>query len=337
MLLAAAVTASRFLRRHTGRILSRLHLPLALGALGTLLWHVFNKEIPRIPAIVAGSMWISTSIYNLFEFISGVEVRVENVRGDSEVSVVQLCTRRRPFTVFPGGYFYVLHPGPVFTYSPFSRHAMTAAWYTPGRLVTDVKVTSITMLVSNHSLHHPLWLEKNQNLRLLGPYGRDLGLSGYETVILTAKGIGIAGVLPLALSLAERKLHDNRVKEEYSSQNKDAKNKKRSSEESKTLVNLTAKYSHDDRTNHAQGQEGSSEAYGKDSSRATSLDTERGVGKELLKRPIDQRKSSRLFRDATRKVDLFWELERNCQDEWVSGELKALQSMDPHNVCSAHT
>ena len=140
----------------------------------------------------------------------------------------------------------------------------------------------------------------------------------------------------MALSLAERKLYDNRVKEEYSSQRKDAKNKKRSSDESKTLVNLTAKNFHDDGTNYAQDLEGSGEAYGRDSSKATSLDTERGVGKQLLKRPVGQRKASRLFRVATRKVDLFWELERNCQGEWVSGELKALQSIDRHNVCSAY-
>ena len=292
-------------------------------------------------------------MYNLFEFISGVEVRVESVRGDSEVSVVQLCTRRRPFKVFPGGYYYILHPGPIFTYSPFSRHAMTAAWYTPGRLVTDIKVTSVTMLVSNHSLRRPLWLDKNQNLRLLGPYGRDLGLSGYETVILTAKGIGIAGVLPLALSLAERKLHDNRIKGEYFSQNKDVKNNKRSSKESKTL-NPMEQNAHDDRTTTSKNTERSSEdgktlvhsseqnvhdyrvKYENDSSRTGSLDTERGTGKQLVKRPVG-RGASRLFRDATRKVDLFWELERNYQDEWVSGELKALQSMDPHNVRSVPT
>lgn len=241
-------------------------------------------------------MWIATAIFDTFRFIYGVEVAIENESGDSEVTVVQLRTKR-PFRVFPGGYFYILRPGSVFRYSPFSSHAMTAAWYTPGRLVTDGKVTSVTMLVSNSGLHHPIWLEKGQHLRLLGPYGRDLGLPGFETVILTAKGIGIAGVLPLALDLAERKLHDQRVREEYS-----AKKKGRSGQEKEGGLLRTASH-----------------------------DSEKEIGERLIKRPASQ--GSRLFRDATRKVDLFWELERNRQDEWVAGQLNALQSIDPHNVC----
>lgn len=82
---------------------------------------------------------------------------------------------------------------------------MTAAWYPPGRLVTDGKVTSVTMLASNSGLHHPMWLEKGQHLRLLGLYGRDLGLSWFDTVILTAKGFWDCGAPPLGTELNRAK------------------------------------------------------------------------------------------------------------------------------------
>jgi hypothetical protein len=45
-----------------------------------------------------------------------------------------------------------------------------------------------------------------------GPYGQDLQLYRYETVILTAKGMGIVSVLPMALHLAARKAYDDSVR-----------------------------------------------------------------------------------------------------------------------------
>lgn len=39
-----------------------------------------------------------------------------------------------------------------------------------------------------------------------------------------------------------------------------------------------------------------------------------------------------LFRDRTRRVDLFWWLEDNTQDHWVLDQLKLLKSLDPDNV-----
>ncbi|KAK4243345.1 hypothetical protein C7999DRAFT_18289, partial [Corynascus novoguineensis] len=51
-----------------------------------------------------------------------------------------------------------------------------------------------------------------------GPYGRDLSMGAFETVVLAAEGIGISGVLPFALSLISRRKHDteNRKREDVS-------------------------------------------------------------------------------------------------------------------------
>ena len=39
-----------------------------------------------------------------------------------------------------------------------------------------------------------------------------------------------------------------------------------------------------------------------------------------------------LFKDTTRKVNLFWVLEHTSQDRWVKDKLKALQRLDSGKV-----
>jgi predicted ferric reductase len=101
-----------------------------------------------------------------------------------------------------------------------------------------------------------------------GPYGQDLHLEDYETVMLVAEGIGIAGVLPYAQHLAQRSHHDAQIKR--------------------------------------------------------SLKLASTPNKDDLRRA--------LHRDTTRNVDLFWNLELNDQERWVSEQLRNLQDLDPGRV-----
>lgn len=41
-----------------------------------------------------------------------------------------------------------------------------------------------------------------------------------------------------------------------------------------------------------------------------------------------------LFRDQTRRVDLFWWLDDNSQAEWVADQLSHLKSLDSENACT---
>lgn len=52
---------------------------------------------------------------------------------------------------------------------------------------------------------------------LEGPYGRDLLLDRYETVILIAQGLGIAGVLSYALDIVHRRRYHQKEMESVSS------------------------------------------------------------------------------------------------------------------------
>jgi hypothetical protein len=105
-----------------------------------------------------------------------------------------------------------------------------------------------------------------------GPYGQNLHLEDYETVMLVAEGMGIAGVLAHAQHLVRRSHHDAQIKK---------------------LLKLTST-------------------------------SNKG----------DLRKA--LNRDVTRSVDLFWNLELNDQEKWVSDELRTLQDLDPGRVSSPH-
>ncbi|QBZ58517.1 hypothetical protein PoMZ_03470 [Pyricularia oryzae] len=56
-----------------------------------------------------------------------------------------------------------------------------------------------------------------KGLRLDGPYGRNIDLWNYESVILAAKGMGIAGILSSALFLLDRRNSDTLAKKEQMS------------------------------------------------------------------------------------------------------------------------
>ncbi|ESZ90807.1 hypothetical protein SBOR_8812 [Sclerotinia borealis F-4128] len=90
-----------------------------------------------------------------------------------------------------------------------------------------------------------------------GPYGKDLRLEDFETVILVAKGIGIAGIIPYVRSLTYRKVNKDKNYDSY--------------------------------------------------------------GRGLI----------------TRKIDLYWVLDDNCQEDWISDWLVDLQMRDSEKVVTA--
>jgi hypothetical protein len=71
--------------------------------------------------------------------------------------------------------------------------------------------TKLTFLILNTPSLSKL-LTKDSPIILDGPYGPNIKLNRFDTVVLTAKGIGIAGVLPFILHLAYRKHHDQEQK-----------------------------------------------------------------------------------------------------------------------------
>jgi predicted ferric reductase len=160
---------------------------------------------------------------------------------------------KHPIALKPGQYAYLNSKDLQFR-DRFQAHPFMIAWWddtasSAGDLpVTGpTKATSLTFLIQPRN-GFTARLCKEESLRRMsidGPYGQDLRLERYDTVILVGRGIGIVGILSYVKQLLSWKAHG-------------------------------------------------------------------------AKKP----------RVLTRKLDLYWQLEENCQEKWVGHYLKELQDMN---------
>ncbi|TVY66559.1 hypothetical protein Focb16_v009840 [Fusarium oxysporum f. sp. cubense] len=189
-----------------------------MGALGGLVWHVCLQQDgkARIPIFVSCGLLGGSHLYRwVWMFILGHTAgNVKNLWDDGNIMRLQLGTDK-PVSVFPGCYFYLFFTGPLPFYDLFHGYAMMPVWSNPDQYVTG-QASDLTFLISRTVGHHRRSLGSifpDSRLRLDGPYGKDLKLHTFETVVLTAKGLGISGILPFALHLAARKRNDNGLRD----------------------------------------------------------------------------------------------------------------------------
>jgi hypothetical protein len=92
----------------------------------------------------------------------------------------------------------------------FQGHPFVVSWWDD---TVDTKPQSLSFLISpQYGLTKALTTRTSvRRVVLDGPYGINPRLEGYEAVLLFAKGIGIAGMLPHALNLVEQKNHKDRA------------------------------------------------------------------------------------------------------------------------------
>ena len=83
---------------------------------------------------------------------------------------------------------------------------MAVLWYEPD---IDKDSTEMAFLVRHSPPLRSLRFRENERLLIDGPYGQDLNLEYFESVMLTAHGAGILGVLSIARSLWERRRSDD--------------------------------------------------------------------------------------------------------------------------------
>lgn len=112
---------------------------------------------------------------------------------------------KRPVHV-QGGTYYYLYFSDMGLRMRFQGHPFVVSWWDDP---VDTKPTSLSFLISpQQGLTRALTTRRSvRSVILDGPYGMNPHLEGYEAVLLFAKGIGIAGMLPHALSLVEQKNH----------------------------------------------------------------------------------------------------------------------------------
>ncbi|KAH6641113.1 hypothetical protein F5144DRAFT_465336, partial [Chaetomium tenue] len=104
-------------------------------------------------------------------------------------------TRSR-IPALPGSYFYINVP------RQHSSVCVPITWWTDEE---NGFVSHIEVLINRN-------VPGGFKASLGGPYGGDLRMGSFETIVLAGQGMGIAGILPFVLSLVSRKKHDKENK-----------------------------------------------------------------------------------------------------------------------------
>ncbi|KAJ3494057.1 hypothetical protein NLG97_g4328 [Lecanicillium saksenae] len=204
--------------RRLGRLYGKAHLLVYLAVLAGLLWHVLlqTSKTAKILAFVCCGLWAGAHIFRLVRMFLLGHAYAEVIQVQENAHAVQVTVKTaRPLGFFPGCYYYVFFKGPLPFYDLFHGYPMMPFWAS-SEYVTTGAASEFNFLASQTGAHERALrtLRKGQFLRLDGPYGRDLRLQSYETVVLAAKGMGIVGVLPFARHLAERRNHDDGARNE---------------------------------------------------------------------------------------------------------------------------
>ncbi|KAK0631601.1 hypothetical protein B0T14DRAFT_443702 [Immersiella caudata] len=200
--------------RHAGRI----HLAIHLTATAAWTWHVLLQPIglAKIIALISCGLWSLTHLYRLgttFVFQRGyVTIKKCQEYGDAKFLTVSTTSQTRDHLIraYPGCYYYVFFPGPLPAYDLLRGIPLTLAWAKPEEFGTE-RVHELSFSLSPHhnrQRRNPIDTKANTGLRLEGPYGRDLRLYEYESVVIAAKGTGITAVLPFVLHLLVRHNRD---------------------------------------------------------------------------------------------------------------------------------
>ncbi|KAG7425041.1 Ferric/cupric reductase transmembrane component 2 [Fusarium oxysporum f. sp. raphani] len=296
-----SLVLSFWLPRHfLGRWFLLSHRAIALTGVGALFWHALAVSQIRSQILVGicCTIWLLSTFYRLqkllFRRLSGEVVEKLVGRNATRLDI----SLRYPVHIEPGSYFNIFFPGRISSYNLLYSHQAVAFWHPPDDVDPEGKSSNVSFLLSHCTANVAALsvLQTGQRILLDGPFGQRLEPHSYENVILLAKGMGIAGILPLALGLAERRQHDNRIRAEL----------QRLTQRSQSLLREEGSADLDDRATIAR---------------------ERA---EVAKQRIALSRKP-LFRDATKKIDLFWSLESNSQMDLVADQLRSLQQLDPDN------
>lgn len=207
VLLSTFVATSFIIRSLSYKWFRLLHHLLVIAIFTSLLLHLVSTStsfttIPWISAYCYGALWLYSNLLRrlLMQYRGSMTVDVRGFERASRITApTSFLVKARP-----GVYFYI-----YFTRHPllkFHRHFAPVVWWEPD--ATDY-TKEVSFLLPHTEVVLPL-KSQSTNLRVCldGPYGEEIAIGQYGTVILAADGGGIAGVLPFALSLVSRKQHD---------------------------------------------------------------------------------------------------------------------------------
>ncbi|KJZ69635.1 hypothetical protein HIM_10974 [Hirsutella minnesotensis 3608] len=220
LLLGSVFVALPLLRRCLGKWFLWVHRAASLSAVSLLLAHVLNTSSARARILIVSScaLWVITTVFRFARLVHCWHTaQIVEVQGTADTVKLDLHLSH-PVRIYPGCYFYIFFPSTwyptkkVFKYNLLHSFTAVAFWHDPQE--NSHAVSSLQFLLSRRGSHRDIIskLKEGQGVLLDGPYGQDIGVQHYQNVILAAKGMGIVGILPLALQLLLRRNHDNRIR-----------------------------------------------------------------------------------------------------------------------------
>jgi predicted ferric reductase len=220
------ILCSKPLRSRVYEAFSNLHFIFAAAAIGAIYIHIPSGGPLRHPVVYL------IAAVSLQVFVAAVrfgQVLYRNVRYKkplNRVSIRAITFKRpyerdipvldgvhvhlrlsRPWKPKAGQYAYLCIPGVSFT-SFAELHPFYISWWycdDQGNNYVVFIVQRQTGFTKNLLLHTGNGFDDGSEMRAVieGPYGRELELDSYGTVLLFATGIGIAGQLPYIEQLLE--------------------------------------------------------------------------------------------------------------------------------------
>ncbi|KAH8750331.1 hypothetical protein F5883DRAFT_579772, partial [Diaporthe sp. PMI_573] len=196
----------------------KVHVLLAVACLCGLLWHVVIPDVRTYSsgtAIVAACIWFVSFIHKIIAVLFTTSSIIQSKSDNNQVTRL-MVDPDRPLHIMPGDYFIIFLPGTFLRYN-LRRSYPAIAVPKLNNLKEDEKPEEdekpdklMLFVAQDYTQDFPVKIYDRILLR--GPYTQDLDLQRHETVVLIARGLGIVDLLPLALTLAERRVHDMRAK-----------------------------------------------------------------------------------------------------------------------------
>lgn len=193
-----------------------IHLFLALAVVIALLVHLgAARSTKSIFPVVSLSLWgtnqalrLSRMVYYSFgkRWKGKDQATITHFLQESTenaVSAMRITVRLPKETkVQPGDYYYLFLSG-LGTPRRLQSHPHVVTWWD---YASAAKTLSFLIQPRGGISSDLIGRKSIPRVILDGPYGKDLHLDNCETVILIARGIGIAGILPYARHMTDRRV-----------------------------------------------------------------------------------------------------------------------------------